>query len=61
MSLERLLSTEPTIIDGKMGVNISIEKAAINMNGVFNSFITGSKIFDAHISNLNVQLLFFGP
>ena len=59
MSIERLITTEPTIIDGKTGVTISIERAAINMNGVFNSFITGSKVFDAHISNLNVQLPFF--
>ena len=59
MSIERLITTEPTIIDGKIGVTISIERASVNMNGVFNSFITGSKIFDAHVSNLNVQLPFF--
>ena len=59
ISLERIITTKPSIIDGKMGVIISIEETAISINGIFNSFITGSKVFSAHISNLNVKLPFF--
>ena len=37
ISLERIITTKPSIIDSKMGVIISIEETAISINGIFNS------------------------
>ena len=59
MSIDRIITTKPTIKDNKMGVNISIYGAAINISGVINPVITSSKFFVANVSNLNIKLPFF--
>jgi len=59
ITLDRLITTNPSIIDNKIGVTISIEKAAVDINGTYNSIFSGEKFFIGHISNLNVQLPFF--
>ena len=42
MSIDRIITTKPTIKDNKMGVNISIYGAAINISGIINPVITSS-------------------
>ena len=59
MSIDRIITTKPTIKDNKMGVNISIYGAAINISGIINPVITSSKFFVANVSNLNIKLPFF--
>ena len=60
MSLERLVTTDPSVTELKIGVNISIERAAAKIKGIFNNPITSEpKPFVANISNLNVEFPFY--
>lgn len=60
MSLERLVTTDPSVTELKIGVNISIERAAAKVKGIFNNPITSEpKPFVANISNLNVEFPFY--
>ena len=59
MSIDRIITTKPSIKDEKIGVTISIYGAAINISGVVNPIITSSKVFVANVSNLNIILPFF--
>ena len=59
MSIDRIITTKPTIKDDEMGVNISIYGAAINISGVVNPPFISSKFFVANVSNLNIKLPFF--
>ena len=57
ISLDKIITTSPKIIDNKIGVTISIQNAELNAKGILT--ITSPKDFIGHISNLNVQLPFY--
>ena len=59
ISLDRIITTNPEKLGDKVGVNISISKAEINIKGVYNGVFSGEKNFTAHISNLNILFPFY--
>ena len=59
ISLDRIITTNPEKLRNKVGVNISISNAGINIKGIYNGIISGKKNFIAHISNLNVLFPFY--
>ena len=58
ISLDKLITTNPQVIDQKIGVKISLKNAALNLKGIY-SIISDQKNFIAHISKLNVDLPFY--
>ena len=59
ISLDRIITTNPEKLKTKVGLNISISNAGINIKGIYNGAISGKKNFIAHISNLNVLFPFY--
>ena len=59
ISLDRIITTSPKIIENKIGVTISVENVALNAKGIYDAILSDKKNFIAHISNLNVQLPFY--
>ena len=55
IGLDNLITTNPEILENKVGLNITVENACINIMGIFTLFSI-DKTFSAHISNLNLQL-----
>ena len=58
ITLDKIETTNPEKIDNKIGLNISIANAGININGLFTLFSL-DKFFSAHISKLNALLPFY--
>ena len=58
MSLDKIITTNPTQKDNKVGVTISVENAAINAKGIY-TLLAKPRPFTAKISRLNLQLPFF--
>ena len=55
IGLDNILTTNPEVLENKVGINISLTNAHINIMGIFSLFSL-DKTFAAYISNLNVQL-----
>ena len=58
ISLDKIITTSPKVVDNKIGVTISLQNAGINVKGLYVLF-SSPKDFVAHISKLNVDLPFF--
>ena len=58
ISLDKIITTNPTQKENKIGITISVENAAINAKG-FYTLLSNPKPFTAQISKLNAQLPFF--
>ena len=59
ISLDKIITTSPQIIENKVGVTLSVENARVNIKGVYNGLIVGQKKFVGYISKLNIKLPFF--
>ena len=59
ISLDKIITTSPQIIENKVGVTLSVENARVNIKGVYNGLIVGQKKFVGYISKLSIQLPFF--
>ena len=57
ISLDKIITTSPKVVDNKIGVTISLENIIANIKGVYIFF--GTKNFKAKISKLNIALPFF--
>ena len=55
INLDEIITTNPEKIDNRIGINISIANAGININGLFTLF-SMDKPFTARISRLNILL-----
>ena len=58
VNLDKIITTNPELIDNKIGVNMSVTNAGFTIRGVFTLFSL-NKVFIAHVSNLNAQLPFY--
>ena len=58
ISLDKIITTSPKLVDNKIGVTISLENAGINVKGLYVLF-SSPKDFVAHVFKLNVDLPFF--
>ena len=59
ISLDKIITTSPQIIENKVGVTLSVENARVNIKGVYSGLIVGQKKFVGYISKLNIKLPFF--
>ena len=58
ITLDKIVTTNPEKLDNRIGINISIANAGININGLFTLF-SMNKPFTAQISKLNALLPFY--
>ena len=58
ITLDSIVTTEPELINNKLGINISIANAGVNIKGIF-SLLSGNKNFEAKISKLSMKLPFY--
>ena len=55
ITLDNIITTEPEMLDNRIGLNISIANFGINIKGIFSLLIT-ERNFEAYVSKLSMKL-----
>ena len=59
ITLDKIFTTSPQLVENKVGVTLSVENAGVNIKGTYSGLLIGNIQFVGYISKLNIELPFF--